>query len=277
MLGCANRAVPPAPLPELVAGSAYDEHVAPLRATLARNRIALDTAPVVTTCTEHHGVTDCARCEVASREDTRGIDPDLIDEVAIAFAHYPTNVLMAAKLEHVALCRTIRYDHPHGLDPLGMAIVDDERLMISIEHHDGELTLAQIVHHEVFHLIDHAMLGDKAAADAEWSALNPRTFAYADPAPETELRPAGFVNAYATTNEREDRASVWEYVMGQPEALCEITAADPMVAAKVRLVRARIGRLMGTQRLPNAHCTPVVKSPMPSPIPLGPRRRMSMR
>ena len=100
MLGCGGQALPPQQLPELVAGSAYDEHVASLRATLVRNHIALDTAPVVTTCTTHHDVSDCVRCEVASREDTRGIDPDLIDEVAIAFAHYPTSVLSAAKLEH---------------------------------------------------------------------------------------------------------------------------------------------------------------------------------
>lgn len=275
---CGTAPFRAAPSPELVQSAdlmdpvAYDQHTASLRATLGRNHIELDAGPVVRSCAPHHGVDDCVRCEVANRQDTSGIDPDMIDAVAIAFARYPANVLSAALLEHVSLCRKIRYDHDQGPNPSGIAIIDDKRLMISIETVRGDFTLEQIVHHEMFHLIDHAMLGAKAYDDHEWHALNPPTFAYADPAAETPARPPGFVDNYATTNELEDRASVYELIMGQPQALCEIMATDPLVRAKVKTIRTRVARIMGARRLPPEQCAKPPPPPrMKSPIPLNPR------
>ncbi|CAN5256858.1 hypothetical protein BH11MYX1_BH11MYX1_11060 [soil metagenome] len=278
-VACSAPALRPAPLPALVQPSdlmdpvAYDERTMALRATLQRDHIDLDRGPVVSSCAPYHGVDDCVRCEIASRQDTSGIDPDMIDAVAIAFARYPMNVLGASNLEHVSLCRRIRYDHEHGSNPAGIAIADEKRLMLSIETFRGDFTLEQIVHHELFHLIDHAMLGAKAYDDHEWHALNPPAFAYADPADATAARPAGFVNNYATTNELEDRASVFEYVMGQPQALCEIMAVDPIVRAKVMTIRVRVGRIIGARRLPAERCARPLPAPrMKSPIPLNMRR-----
>ncbi len=269
-LACRSAALqPPSPArPELVEPA---ELLEALRATLERDHIVLDAGPVVSACARGYGVDEwCVRCEIATRRDPAGLDPDMIDAVAIAFARYPMDVLAAVHLEHVSLCRTIRYDHEHGASPAGLAIAEDRRLMLSLETYRGDFTLEQIVHHELFHLFDHAMLGAQAYDDHEWHALNPPAFAYADPATETAARPAGFVNRYATTNEREDRASVFEYVMGQPEALCEIMAIDPIVRAKVTTIRARVGRIMGAARLPPDRCALSLPRPrMKSPIPLN--------
>jgi hypothetical protein len=267
-IGCGAVPSPLAPTPVLVASEpadlipadVYNRRVASLRATLARSHIALDTTPVIEVCGMHHGIDDCARCEVASRLDTADVDPDMIDAVAIAFAHYSSKVLIAAKLEHVALCRRIRYAHDHGdgADPAGMAIWQDARLLVSIEffsnkthEHYGDFTIEQVVHHELFHMIDRATLGEKAYADREWHALNPPSFTYTDPAPAQPARPPGFVNGYATTNELEDRASVFEYLMGQPAKLCAIAELDPIVAAKARMVWGLVAKLMGPDRLPD--------------------------
>lgn len=281
MLGfaCGAAPLPASSLPDLVQPAdlmdpvVYDQHTASLRATLGRNHIELDAGPVVRSCAPHHGVDDCVRCEIANRQDTSGIDPDMIDAVAIAFARYPADVLKAATLEHVSLCHKIRYDHEHGPNSAGIAIIGEKRLMISIETFRGDFTLEQIVHHEMFHLIDHAMLGAKAFDDDEWHALNPPAFAYADPAADTRARPPGFVNSYATTNELEDRASVYEMIMGQPQALCEIMAIDPLVRAKVKTIRTRVARIMGARRLPSEQCAKPPPPPrMKSPIPLKLRK-----
>jgi hypothetical protein len=275
----APASIHPARLPELVQPGdlvdpvAYDASTASLRATLQRNHIELDRGPVVRSCGRYHGVDDCVRCEVATRQDTSGLDRDMIDAVAIAFARYPSTALVAANLEHVSLCSKIRYDHDHGANPAGIAIVDERRLMLSIETFRDDFTLEQIVHHEIFHLFDHEMLGAKAYDDHEWHALNPPAFAYAEPTTETAARPAGFVDNYATTNELEDRASVFEYMMGQAQPLCEIMAIDPIVRAKVATIRLRVGRIMGVEHLPTDRCVkPLAPPRMKSPIPLKLRK-----
>jgi hypothetical protein len=282
LIGCAATLPPqrapefatPEP-PDLIDASTFTTRVASLRATLARSKVALDTAPVISSCGVHHGIDDCLRCELAGRTDTSGVDPDLIDAVAIAFAHYPTAVLRAAHLDHVALCRRIAYDHSHDEpDPAGVAIYGDQRLMISLalfsataHERYGSFSIEQVVHHELFHMLDRATQGAAVEDDRAWHALNPPRFVYADsrhraPALLTASRPAGFVDAYSTTNELEDRASVYEYMMGQPEALCALARVDPIVAAKAKLVRSRVAAIVGDSRLP--HCD----RPPPKPVPV---------
>lgn len=275
-LGCTPTRVPPARLPELVQPepvgvidtTTYDNKLASIRATLARSHIELDSGPVIESCGEHHGIADCVHCDVATRRDTGGIDPDMLDAIAIAFARYPQRVLDISGIQHVALCKEIRYGKVHeGVpQPAGMAMPGEARLLLSLEpvahiaDYGGDFTIEQVVHHEVFHMLD------KETDDHDWHALNPPRFSYRDPAPLDEsTRPAGFVNNYATTNEREDRASTFEFIIGQPDKLCEIERVDPIVAKKVRVVRARVAKLMGNRGLPDARCKAPAK-PKPKPL-----------
>jgi hypothetical protein len=211
-----------------------------LRATLARNAIALDAGGTIGTCERPDESPSCVRCEVATGMD--GIDPDLVDRVAIAIAMYPPKFFAAAKIEHFALCRQLRLeradatadDHPHGLaDP------NTRRLMVSVEafvdRDPGTYSIEQIVHHELFHLFDEAR-----DEDTEWRGLKPPGFEYRDPARLTSDRPPGFVSNYATTNEREDRACVYEYLMSHADRLCEYANTDPILAAKTTLVWRRV-------------------------------------
>ncbi|MDX2090229.1 MAG: hypothetical protein SFX73_20385 [Kofleriaceae bacterium] len=257
-VGCAAAAPaaePPREPANLMDSETFATRISGLRATLARSDIAIDTDPVLETCAgDHHGpASRCMRCDVATRENTGGVDPSLIDGVALAFAAYPPAFLDAAKLEHVALCRSIRWQDGDKRPPAGVAISDQRRLMISVEYFvDGsplyeDFTISQVVHHEVFHLFDRATSGAKS--DREWATLNPRGFEYRDPAVSAATRPAGFVNTYATTNELEDRATVFEYLLGQPRRLCEIADEDPVVAAKVAAVWRRVARVVGVKLL----------------------------
>jgi hypothetical protein len=238
--GCA-ASVPPPATPEFARvppppPTAFQQRLATLRATLARSHVELDRTAVP------------SRCEIA--DDDPGVDPDMVDAVSLAFARYPSSVLAAAHLEHVVLCRKLHV--AHGEEPAGLASSGEHRVMISVDlAYRGEFQIEQVVHHELFHLIDYAT-NPHVEDDAPWHALNPPHFAYRDPAPDSPVRPRGFVNSYATTSEVEDRASVFEYLMGQPDELCAFAAADPLVAAKAKLVRDRVVKLIGDKRLP--HC-----------------------
>jgi len=253
-IGCVQPVAPAAVEPQrepqnLIDAETYTARIAGLRATLSRNNVGIDTQPLIERCSG----TRCVRCDVASRENTGGVDPTLIDAVALAFAVYPPSLIAATELRHVALCRTIRIEgDTDEQPPAGVALVDQHRLLISVESFvDGapqseHFSIGQVVHHEMFHLFDHATLMD---LDREWVAINPPGFAYSDPAAAERVRPAGFVNPYATTNAREDRASVFEFMMGQPTKLCEIARIDPIVAAKTKLVWKRIAKVVGNKLL----------------------------
>ncbi len=251
---------PPHEPTNLMSSEEFTSRISGLRATLARNHVNIDTLSVIDSCAgdnyRHSMRNRCVRCEVATRANTGGIDPDLIDGVAITFAGYPAALLAASQLEHVALCRTIRIQG--GADdrlPAGVAIADQHRLLISVEQFAEnapsyrDFTIEQVVHHELFHLFDHATSGEKVHADREWNALNPHGFVYADPAGDASARPRGFVNDYATTNELEDRATVFEFLLGQPTVLCEIAHVDPVVAAKTVVVWKRVAKITGDKLL----------------------------
>ena len=82
------------------------------------------------------------------------------------------------------------------------------------------------------------------------------------------IRPAGFVNVYATTNEVEDRASTFEYLIGQPSRLCEIAAHDPTVARKVGVVWKRVAKVMSEKLLRRyAPCVDWIDGRKPKPKP----------
>jgi hypothetical protein len=276
-----TSAQPPHEPSNLMSSDEFASRISGLRATLRRNHVEIDTVPVIDSCaTDRYRDSKhdhCARCEVATRENTGGIDPDLIDGVAISFATYPAALIAASQLEHVALCRTIRIEgEPDEHPPAGIAITHQHRVLISVEQFSEnapsykDFTIEQVVHHEVFHLFDYATSGDKVHADREWNALNPAGFAYTDPAASPgPQRPSGFVNDYATTDEVEDRATVFEYLLGQPAILCEIAHADPVVAAKTAVVWKRVAKVTGDKLLRRyAGCVDWIgRKPRPRPRP----------
>jgi hypothetical protein len=278
-LGCHAASTPPPAAPAASADPRIVERIGRLRATLARSGVTLDagTAELVG-CADPgpHGVR-CVRCTLATPANTADVDPTVIDAVAIAFAAYPTPVFAAAQLEHVALCRHIAITGDGAdLRPAGVAIAGERRLLIGLggfvdgaPHRYDEFSIAQVVHHEVFHLLERAHAGD----DRAWTALNPAGFQYRDPAELRSPRPAGFVNTYATTSPSEDRATVFEYLLGQPARLCELAATDPVVRTKVTEVWRRAATVMGDRLLQqHAPCVDWVKPAKPRPA--KPRRQV---
>jgi hypothetical protein len=178
----------------------------------------------------------CTRCELAGEGDERF--PELVAGVTRAFARYPTHVLKVANLRRVLLCRTLR--GPRGdTKPAGTTFLAEHVLAISLEHaigDRGEEPTEGIVHHELFHLIDWETAPETFEDDPAWSELNPAGFAYG---PDQELR-RGFVDEYAMTTVAEDRASVFEYMVGAPELACLLAEYDPILAAKIKLLATRL-------------------------------------
>ena len=87
-----------------------------------------------------------------------------------------------ARARHVVPADSLRARH-RASRSAGVAVLEDHRLLISVEHFVGEtykysgaFTIEEVVHHGV-HLLDYANLGAKLDNDTEWHVLNPPAFA----------------------------------------------------------------------------------------------------
>jgi hypothetical protein len=104
-----------------------------------------------------------------------------------------------------------------------------------------------VFHHELFHLLDYAD-NELIRFDPEWTALNADGFsygaggdrAYRDPEYAYGETPQGFVSRYAMLGAEEDKAETFAAMEMEPDDLAAACAADPVLRAKVALLRARL-------------------------------------
>lgn len=261
---------PPPPLkppefPTLEPGETYHTRIANLRTTLGRAGIALrvagqDAAFATGDCdstSPRRASGGCARCELAGEQTA--IDGAVIEATTRAFARYPTHVLVASKIAHVAVCREIIHAKAQIEHPAGLADVHGHGLLLSVSYFIDQgvyrsgaaFTVDDIAHHEMFHLLEHELMRSDMYDDSEWNLHNPLGFQYAV-ANKTEPRREGFVNSYAMTAAIEDKASVYEFVMAHSAELCELAKTDETLRIKTRIVWRRVLRAVGTDQFMRA-------------------------
>lgn len=234
-------------LPELVPEErppTWLDRTVSLRTMLGRAGIALDTGGARRTLASKECETGparrCVRCTLLDERD--GLPDTAMEELVAAFARYPITLLDAAKIERVALCRKL--DTNDGEDePAGLADTESRVLFVNVRSllvpdragHSIDY-IAETAHHEVFHLLDFP--AGPRRIDLEWDQINPNGFVYGGR--KGDGRPFGFVNAYATTNGGEDRASTFQFLMARGQELCDLAMVDPTLLAKARVVWRRI-------------------------------------
>lgn len=197
-----------------------------------------------------HGAPRCYQCTLAvfDPEPEPGAAAHPLEAslrtLATTLLAYPHSFLRAARIEKIALCRKLvdaagdPASAPAPEHIAGLAEGAARRLMVNLDHHDLAHADATL-HHEIFHLFDQATApGGDHQRDPAWERINPRGFRYGDPA--SASIEAGFVNDYARTSAAEDKASVFEYVMGSPDELCARGADDPRLLDKARLLLDRV-------------------------------------
>jgi hypothetical protein len=115
-------------------------------------------------------------------------------------------------------------------------------------------------------MIESARIAELTAHDQEWESTNPIGFWYGTGPSSSEAgkaRPAGFVRRYAASNVADDRASTFEYMMAEPDELCEMVTNDPILHAKVKIIWSRMKLYVGGDELMNsvAPCVRIAASP----------------
>jgi len=237
------------PLPE--EASTYNKRIVALRTTLGRAGIALTargTEDFVrsSTCSMPEPIRSqvgCVRCVLAGDGDP--IDDAVLEAIKTAFDRYPTALLIASGIENVALCKHIEYENiKQGQQTAGTADIYGHRMLLSIEpffnqayEEHGAFTAEDIVHHELYHLLEFHRMRTEFTDDPEWRLYNPIGFEYGGQVTERQV---GFVNPYAATNDVEDRASVYQYLVVHPDEVCELAKTDKIVRIKVGLIWSRL-------------------------------------
>lgn len=162
---------------------------------------------------------------------------------------YPRAFIDAIHLRRVILCQGLR---------------EDDRDIPSLPNYEHSLFLdvdapdafvARLIHHETYHFADFADDGS-LGRDPEWARLNDRWFVYGsggrfarDPGSATLAEDLpGFLSRYATSALEEDKAETFAFAMTVPEKVREIVARDPVVRAKLELLRRQLGRFSPSMR-----------------------------
>ncbi len=175
------------------------------------------------------------RCWPAELGHVARLARPLADELE----RYSREVLRKIELAEIVLCDQAETDREVG----GLYHPGDGRVYLTARYAPAATRGA--IHHEVHHVID-AYRGDQNT-DPAWRALNPSDFEYSGHGDEfASTQPVvleGFVSRYAMTDPQEDKSETFESLMMNRAWLDGRVAADPVIAAKVALLRERIERI----------------------------------
>ncbi len=197
----------------------------------------------------------CYQCELAEPGGHGARDAEILAAFTAALDVYPDKLLRASGVSQLLLCDTLRRnnDEGFGFGLGGVADLAGRRVLLEpsalstpaeAERRIRAVTAGAALHHELFHLLELEITPGQMLDDPAWEALNPRDFRYRGLAAEVGgMR--GFITAHATANVREDRATIYEHLIANSEALCKRAAVDPIIGEKARLIWQRVSAAAG--------------------------------
>lgn len=172
------------------------------------------------------------------------------------FKDYPRQLFERAGCNRIVLCTKLAY-----AGQLRAAIPDWEHNTLYIDTQRGAKSRGypeHVLHHEFFHLIDHADDGD-VYNDATWNALNPIGFRYGNGGVNAQTTRntgaltnsiPGFLTHYATTGVEEDKAELFAFSITHKDYIATRIRTDTTLAAKMTRLQAILNNLCpGAQNL----------------------------
>jgi hypothetical protein len=148
---------------------------------------------------------------------------------------YPRRFVELCGLTHVMLCGGLVLS---GRPIAALSDASNRTIYVDVEYRDDRKSL----HHELFHLFDHA---GGTLFDLDWERLNPVGFRYEDhrvlprKRPLSDL-PPGFVSRNALSNPGEDKAEVFAHLMVNYAGVIKRAETDELLMRKIRLLLDRV-------------------------------------
>ena len=182
------------------------------------------------------------------RKTLEGVNPSkeaaelVLPALKRALAKYPRDLLHTVGLSKIILGTQLKAG---GVHIGGYSYPPSRSLILEINPDDRQPFKSVVLHHEIFHLIDKALLGQYSKQDIGWARLNGPKFkgyqsgdgwkwmASLQPGQAKPTAEPGFVSAYSMSSVAEDKAEVFGHLMEDPAALAELAEKDAVIRAKV--------------------------------------------
>ena len=135
---------------------------------------------------------------------------------------YPKKFIEKANIKRITFVHDIEFTtNSYTQSRTGCPDYKNTKSLIFAIHETNFAYMRIVLHHEFFHYVDYA--DDQSYDDDGWEKLNQKGFKYGNGGDserewvKLEKDVKGFINHYSTTDMAEDRAEIYQYLIGCPD------------------------------------------------------------
>lgn len=165
------------------------------------------------------------------------------EQIIKNFNIYKSDFLQKINLKYIVLCKNLKVSE---ISALGFANPEMKTLIFNIN--TDEKLLDRVLHHEVFHFIQHG--NEDLFNRVNWEKLNDSNFKYQDcsTCPEKlglnySNSNNGFLTDYSMSTPYEDMAEVYSFMITNKNLLIERSKKDAVIEKKIGFIKKYISKL----------------------------------
>ena len=165
------------------------------------------------------------------------------EQIIKNFNIYKKDFLKKINLKYIVLCKNLKVSE---ISALGFANPEMKTLIFNIN--TDEKLLDRVLHHEVFHFIQHG--NEDLFNRVNWEKLNESNFKYQDCSTCTEKLGLnysnsnnGFLTDYSMSTPYEDMAEVYSFMITNKNLLIERSKKDAVIEKKIGFIKKYISKL----------------------------------
>ena len=165
------------------------------------------------------------------------------EQIIKNFNIYKKNFLKKINLKYIVLCKNLKVSE---ISALGFANPEMKTLIFNIN--TDEKLLDRVLHHEVFHFIQHG--NEDLFNRVNWEKLNDSNFKYQDCSTCTEKLGLnysnsnnGFLTDYSMSTPYEDMAEVYSFMITNKNLLIKRSKKDAVIEKKTNFIKKYISKL----------------------------------
>ena len=165
------------------------------------------------------------------------------EQIIKNFNIYKGDFLQKINLKYIVLCKNLKVSE---ISALGFANTEMKTLIFNIN--TDEKLLDRVLHHEVFHFIQHG--NEDLFNRVNWEKLNESNFKYQDCSTCTEKLGLnysnsnnGFLTDYSMSTPYEDMAEVYSFMITNKNLLIERSKKDAVIEKKTNFIKKYISKL----------------------------------
>ena len=177
----------------------------------------------------------------ATLEDLDNYIPILLMELSI----YPKSFIKKSKIKKIIILNNIQLTKINlSQDRSGFPEYNDTKSLILSSKERNFAYIRIVFHHEIFHFID--WIDDYSFKDDKFEKLNIKNFSYGNGGEnerewiKLDKSLKGFINHYSTSALEEDKAEIYQYLIGCPDEA--LNNKDEIVMKKCRRIQEFINQ-----------------------------------